>query len=1063
MYLSDRMKSLNAKRIAALAASLALGIAVAGPVSFSNIPIINSAGQPVVQIVVGSTAQPSDGVVAANIAAVIGNLAFTSTPVTATVQGTSGLGCAATAASCSLSNQQVYLSEKGSVTSSGSFSIKALIGSVLNGGALNYQNLANTKSLTSGSSSQYVYPEYSSSPFNITYSPTAVSVYSGIGLGATGTVTANSNGGGVSFSSLSQTSGGLSYDNIMRIGSSQLPSLMSSSGTHSESEYIWIGGFPVYNQKIGSFELVSPVEAYQVQFGNPLQVNNSKGQVQHPSFLLLGQNWTVNSYTLPSVGSEHLSTDNYTVGGKLVLAKSSTPLKTIYVGQNLTSGPFKVVLQDLSYPDSSGTSSASVGVYNNGVLTNETSIYPGNTITVNSSGTLLYVYVKTTFPGLYSYQKWADMQLYSQIYNITSGKLFNQSDPNWKAALQWTVNQTSVGGSQFAPNAELEGIVLYSNMSKATTLSPGGSINIIDNPAAWKLTFAGDSLGNPGAGNTNYDPVSFSTSATSSLVQYANAGGSDSASVTSNGFAANGEVTGALGTIGNFLPDESIPNVGNVLNDSYVSEPESLLTVSSSSGTAFSINPQDGSTSPSASTGTVNYNLDAYEYIPKNVIAQNSNSIATMPNSGMAIQLYSLSGGSSSQVLNPNWVDSSHSLTVTITGYKMGQTSKSSPQVTFNPSGGLPSASSTVGLFAGGANQILSGWLFNNVTDIKLSEALPSPGVQVNVYETSNVLSENGMNSQNSILMGELIYRGPTINYMVNQYPYQIATTATSANVLYSVGTESNMHFQLYTSSIPSDTAQRATYFTYNVPEVTEPSQTSSAGANITFDITNQSTLTTGYWLNQTNGNGNSVNYYGSGATSTQAQQGFRTERGSEIGSISTTGLTLDLAESVDTLQFFVGPQSSTVSSSVATYGPYKVGQATNIANVSIASVNASCALASTPSSCSVSGVANLTAVPSVTQAVTPVKLDTSTTPLAVLDSNANNASTLILVGSKYVNSVSAQVFAQNPSLDSSFGPSSVVVQAFGTNRILVAGYSANQTVQAGNQFIQDLLTAASS
>jgi maleate cis-trans isomerase len=89
------------------------------------------------------------------------------------------------------------------------------------------------------------------------------------------------------------------------------------------------------------------------------------------------------------------------------------------------------------------------------------------------------------------------------------------------------------------------------------------------------------------------------------------------------------------------------------------------------------------------------------------------------------------------------------------------------------------------------------------------------------------------------------------------------------------------------------------------------------------------------------------------------------------------------------------------------------------------------------------------------------VKLDTSATPLVVLDNNANSASTLIVIGSKYVNTVAQQIFAQNPSLDSSFGTSSVVLQAFGSNRILVAGYYANQTVQAGNQFIQALLSAA--
>jgi hypothetical protein len=89
--LRDRMKSLNGKRIAAVAAGaalLGLGLAFAGPVSFQNVPIISNSGQPVVQVVIGSTAKPSDGAAAANIAAAIGNLAYTSVPVTATVNMT---------------------------------------------------------------------------------------------------------------------------------------------------------------------------------------------------------------------------------------------------------------------------------------------------------------------------------------------------------------------------------------------------------------------------------------------------------------------------------------------------------------------------------------------------------------------------------------------------------------------------------------------------------------------------------------------------------------------------------------------------------------------------------------------------------------------------------------------------------------------------------------------------------------------------------------------------------------------------------------------------------------
>ena len=92
------MKTLNAKRIAAVVAGAALlgvGLAFAGPITFQNVPIISNSGQPVVQVVIGSNAKPWDGVTAANIAAAIGNLAYTSVPVTATVNGTQANKCTA--------------------------------------------------------------------------------------------------------------------------------------------------------------------------------------------------------------------------------------------------------------------------------------------------------------------------------------------------------------------------------------------------------------------------------------------------------------------------------------------------------------------------------------------------------------------------------------------------------------------------------------------------------------------------------------------------------------------------------------------------------------------------------------------------------------------------------------------------------------------------------------------------------------------------------------------------------------------------------------------------------
>ena len=179
------------------------------------------------------------------------------------------------------------------------------------------------------------------------------------------------------------------------------------------------------------------------------------------------------------------------------------------------------------------------------------------------------------------------------------------------------------------------------------------------------------------------------------------------------------------------------------------------------------------------------------------------------------------------------------------------------------------------------------------------------------------------------------------------------------------------------------------------------------------------------------------------------AKAGFVSERGSKVASITPTTLTFDMAKAVDSLQIVVGPVNSTVSSTKNKAGPYGVGQTTNLLNVTIAQVNCDAAITGLvqSNSCSVSGLSNLTGVPNVGAATTFVKLDTSAVPLVVLD-NAATSQTLIVVGSKYVNSVAQQIFSQNPSLDSSFNTGSVVVQAFGSNRILVAGYYANQTVR---------------
>ncbi|MFP3278463.1 MAG: S-layer protein [Candidatus Micrarchaeota archaeon] len=1036
------MKSLNAKRIAAVAASLLVGLALAGSVSFSNIPIINSAGQPVVQIVVGSQAKPSDGVVAANIAAVIGNLAYTSTPVTATVNGAGALSCSVTTPTCTLTNKQVYLGVRGLVAPTGSYEISALIGSVLNGGVFSTGNLVNTKSLDS--TGTYSFAKTGTGPYSIPSTSTP-SPYEGVNNYIPITaVTPSQNGGGVSFPSFTtyNTINNNYLDNLVGITNAYVSGLMSASGPYSATEELFISGFPVYDQAINNFALLDANGAYQITFGSPVPMIKNKA-INHAQITFLGENWTIYSYSVSSLTS-YPDSSHFVVGGKLQLAQSMTPLTTVFVGQNLTSGPFTVRLLDLSYPNSSGVSSADVAIYKNGIMYNQTALKPYTTTEFNVSGTPIYLYIDQTFPGLYASQKWAKMQLFSNIINLTNGYQFNSANPTWNVALRWTSNQSSSSTvGSFSNNAELEGIIIYGNTttgkySNYMTLTPGQSMTFITDPAVWKVTFAGDSLGTPSAGNSNYDALTFSTSSSQSFT-YENLGASQSPAAP---YQWNGVAFNALSSSG-------IP-AGNV---TAITEPANLFTVTSSIPTAFTIPGK------STSTSTLLYNLDTYELVQKATVKV-ANTVGISPSTaGVNVILYN--HGVSSYYGN-SLATAGTPLIVTISGYDANG-APASTQVQFTKF--LPTKGDYV--------SATSSQLFSNITNIQISYPFPYPGVNVIVFDSANTATAALSDTTNNVPMAVLEYVGPSLTYTAPGVSYNKISSSSSSSlpvpITASYSGESGFSTQMTLAQLtPTATSGPTAYFNFYFPEYDLPAS-QALSSNILLQLTNASTTTPPsvgsalYYLNYTQTPldvSGAISYTSSqpGSSPVKAPAGFRTERGSMVASITPTQVTYDMAKSVDMLQFIVGPANTTISTAEQVRGPFAVG-AQALPNVTIADVTANCTFSTT--SCTVNGVSNLTATPSVSQAITPVKLNTAATPLAVLDTNANQASTLIVIGSKYVNSIAAQIFAQNPSLDSSFGPGSVIVQAFGTNRILVAGYTANETVQAGNEFIQDLLTAA--
>ncbi len=978
------MKTLNAKRIATIvagAALLGLGAAFAGPITIGNIPIISASGQPLVQIVIGSSAQPIDGVSAGNIAAAIGNLAYASVPVTATVNQSQAASVLKVSVSSSkgatVTNQQVWLNESGSTSTSGSFQFGALIGSVLNG-AIILSSLQYTKQLQSGTGTQYAYQESNS----LTLSP-AASPYSTVNyVPVSNPPLASSNGGGITFSTFQA---GTTFDNVMEITNAQLPALLSNYGGSGETEILWLTGFPVYNQQSGvnQFQLLSSGGAYQVTFNKPIfWLTGSGAKNINVPIQLLKTNWTIINETPPgkTIGSQ-----NFVNGGQLFLATSLATIQTVYVGQNITAAPFKVQLTDLGQPNTGGVSQASINVYYNNLLTNTSQIYPGNTQKFNISGQTLYVNVNSTFAGLYAYQKWAKMQLYSNVYKIQDGKVFNQTtNPGWQVKLLWT-NTTSTT----AQNANsLQSIILFN--TSATSLNPGQSFNFVQNPVAYKLTFIGDQLG-----SGNFDTVTATTSQTSSL-QYQN-----------------------LGTGGGV----GYPNPTNI------TEPAQLLTVTSGIPNAFSYAGQ--------SSGSVQYLLTPYQ-----LVEQNNAAGVTAPTNTQIALVYTSNTGAT-------WITSTYQLTGTVSGW---------------PTSSATSAVSAPFAFSGNSattgNIVTTTQLFYNITAITLNnKALPGTGFSIEVIEANAVTNAP---------LATLTTYTPGILYTIAGKAWQGINLG---NVIYNQQNgQPTSTFLLKQLANPLNVAgQVGNYFTYSMGEIAVPTNTAAVDY-MSFQLMNSTSGIQAlgsspiFQLNYSlSGTKNNVTYTSTIGTLINAPPGFRTERGSKVAIISPNTDTFSIAKTVDTLQFAVATAATAISGkSYKLWGPYGVGQATNIANVSIGKVNATVILAP-GATYNITGIGNIQAIPSVSSATTPVLLKSlsGSAPLVVLDSQAaaTPQSNYILIGSGFVNSLSQQL---QVSQNITFTPSSQpIAQAYGTNRILIAGFYGNQTQAAADNFINQLYAQA--
>jgi len=943
------------------------GLAMASPITFNGVPVIGTTGQPLVQIVVGNNAKITDGIVAANIATIIGQLSYAQKQVTLAYNVSLPTAVSSsTTPKVSVSNVSVYLNESGVTgVSSSSVLFNTVIGSVINQAVLQNPGSAQyTKSLQGSGS--YTFPE--SSDIN---SVPQSSPYTFIGVPLNQTVSANYNGGGVSFSGFSSTSNGNTYDNILNIN---MPGLLSNSGPTSETESLWMTGMTAFNQHDNALELENGNMAYKVVFGNPINILTN-GQTTHETFSFLGTNYTTYNFT-PPTGT--VQSGQVVSGGAVSLAKEVLPSQIIYVGKsvNITGTNIAIELGDLSYANSNGVSSADIQILSNGQIVNQSAIAPGTIQKFNVSGQPIYVYVQKTFAGLYAYEKWAQVEAFVNVINATNGKQFgNYTNDNIE--LLWTTNATSSG----APN-ELQGIVLYGTSQADTNLKQGEYLAFPSINPQWKVYFEGQTLA-----PQSYDPISITTSE-QNFVSYQNLAGNSN-------------------------------NYG--VNDTVLKEPVNLFSVSSTIPDAFSFSGQKSS--------SVLYNLDSY------IMTVNGNSMTPgiLPASANSIEIVV------TDTPVPSLVSPNNPLEIQINGYTTSNTPYQRT-VTFN-------------YLSGSNSTVIPGVVLNNVTDITAylsnGEAYPYPGIRVNVYDY------NGTSAGNSL--ATLSYAGPSIMYQEKGKNYY--SLYSPSIVSYQQPNQPQMNFTL-TALTPSGTG-RHQYFTYQISEYPIPYSTSYTD-NVIIGITNATSLTANpfYELNMTNGAEN-ITYVSSSGSQFNVKPGFMTERGSIINTISPNQVTLSLAKNVDELMFAVTPYSQTLKKSYSQYGPYGIGEATNIPNVTIANVTYKINVEPMNVSAPSNSVSSITKTVEYNTTVPYISSDITTNPLVVLASNANTTKPLIVIGSGYVNSIAQQMQSQNNFV---IGPTenNVTVKVFG-NKILVAGFTANQTVEAGNMFIEDLLAQASS
>lgn len=400
-----------------------LGAALATAVSVDTAGLGNyqflSNGSPAVKIVVGANAAASDGVAAANIAAMIGNMAYRSQDVTASMTGAPTCSVTGEGGACSISNKKATIA----VTAPGAASADVYSFHTLLG-------VSASEDPTGATNADFI----DSSLENRAANTIARSPYS---AGAA---------------------------DVMRKIDSSLSAIVTestvrdnrASRSYTQKEYLYAGGRVEFDSSQDVMAIKSPEFAYATEFSGDVYgipcstgsvpdctgatLNSDKTENHHLNIKWLGSTWVITQMTpLATLGACVATGYNWGQrGGSIKLAKESIYVPALTVGSNMSVGPYTVVLSDIT----SGVTAATLPrsafkVYDsNGVLKDELAVDEGATETAANTGLKIHVY--TAVPGLFANARWAEVAVYEEEMELRSGERLNVNNNDWKVELIWT-------------------------------------------------------------------------------------------------------------------------------------------------------------------------------------------------------------------------------------------------------------------------------------------------------------------------------------------------------------------------------------------------------------------------------------------------------------------------------------------------------------------------------------------------------------------------------------------------------------------------------------------------